>query len=182
MKTARTIEIEASLTTMVLLAGANGVAAAVSIAIATGALAMTADVRDIMIGAIGTAVFGLGLAIALCRLVMRGGPVVTIAPEGIRDTRVAGEMVPWSAVGKVFTWEDYRQKVMVVAVDSRTERTLTRTWIARMRRDADRRMGAEGLCVTALGLRTSHETLLATTLAYLEAWRSSRSPDRRATS
>ena len=169
MKTSPTVEIEASWKAAVLRMVGGLAATGLFVALACHIIPPTNDVMDLMIGGVGTAASLLWTLIAAWRFATLRGPIVTIAPQGIRDRRIAGEMVPWSAVARISTREDSRHKEMVLWVDSGLERRLTRTWWAGLRRDADRRRG--GLCVTALGLRTSHETLLATTLAYLEAWR-----------
>ena len=174
MKTAPTIEIEASLVAAAARIVAGLVMTGLFVGVAFHLVPPTDDVLDLMVGGVGTAVSLLFTLIGAWRLATLRGPIVTIAPQGICDRRIAGEMVPWSAVARVSTREDYRNKVMVLSVDPRVERKLTRTWRARRNREADRRRGADGLCVTALGLRTSHETLIATTLAYLQAWQESR--------
>ncbi len=174
MKTSPTIEFEASLTLAACRVVAGLCLTALFVSIGFHVFAPMDDVLDLMIGGIGSAAAVLWTAFGIWRLATLRRPIVTIAPDGIRDRRIAGEMVPWSAVARVSSREDYRSKVMVLAIDQRTERTLTRTWRSRLSRDAERRMGTGGLCVTASGLRTSHETLMATTLAYLEAWRASR--------
>jgi hypothetical protein len=77
------------------------------------------------------------------------GPVVTVTPEGIRDTRVAAEVIPWSAITGISTWQYRGQKIMVLAVDPATESGLTLTRIARWSRGANRALGADGLCIAA---------------------------------
>jgi hypothetical protein len=66
-------------------------------------------------GCAGVVFFGLCTAIAAWRLVSISGPVVTITPEGIRDTRVAAELIPWRAVTRISTWQYRGQKVLVLA-------------------------------------------------------------------
>ena len=172
MKTTPTVEIEASWKAVGLRLAGGLASTALFIALACHVVPPTNDVLDLMIGGVGTAASVLWTVLAALRFAMLRGPIVTIAQQGIRDRRIAGEMVPWSAVARISTREDTRHKEMVLWVDSGLERRLTRSWWPGLRRDADRHCG--GLRVTALGLRTSHETLLATTLAYLEAWRESR--------
>ena len=174
MKTAPTIEIEASLVAAALHIIAAFAVTLLFVLVACHVFPAMNDVYDLMIGGVGSATSALSTGLSVWRLATRRGPIVTIAPNGIRDRRICGEMVPWSAVARVSTREDYRSKVMVLSIDPRAERALTRTWRSRLTRGAGRRLGADGLCVTALGLRTSHETLYATTLAYLKAWRASR--------
>lgn len=172
MKTAPTIDIQASLAVVVLRIVAGLAATVTFVAVACHVVPPMDDALDLMIGGVGSAASVLWTCLGLWRLATLRGPIVTIAPQGIRDRRILGDMVPWSAVARVSTQEDTRaNKVMVLSLEPRAERALAKD---RKRRRDGLRVGAEGLCVTALGLRTSHETLLATTLAYLEAWRAAR--------
>jgi hypothetical protein len=129
---------------------------------------MQVDVFLELMGYAGAAFFGLCSVIGFWRLLTTRGPVVTITPEGIRDTRVARQFIPWSAVSRISTWEHSGQKVMVLAVNPEVERRLALTAIARWSRGANRALGADGLCVTAQGLRMDYETLLATSAAYAQ--------------
>jgi hypothetical protein len=45
----------------------------------------------------GAMFFGAATAVLLWRVFTTRGPVVTITPEGIRDVRVAAELIAWSA-------------------------------------------------------------------------------------
>ena len=107
--------------------------------------------------------------IALRRLATAGGAIVTLSPEGLRDTRVAAGVVPWKAVHRLSTWELSGQKVMVVAVDPALERTLTLTLLARLSRGPNRALGADGLCISASGLNITHDQLLRACSAYAAA-------------
>jgi hypothetical protein len=60
---------------------------------------------------------------------------------------------------------------MVLAVDPAAERGFVLTRMARMTRDMNRSLGADGLCVTASGIKIDYDTLLATSMAYWEAHR-----------
>jgi hypothetical protein len=119
----------------------------------------------------------LGL-VGFCAVVWAGavfpwrGPVLTLAPQGIRDTRAAAEFIPWRAIQGITTWENEGQQVMVLAVDPAVERTLTLTRLARWSRAGTRKPGAEGLYINPIGLKIGYETLLDTSLAYLQAHRS----------
>jgi hypothetical protein len=115
---------------------------------------------------VGVAFFGLCTIIAAWRLFTERGPVVTITPAGIRDTRVAPELIPWSAVKRISTWEYERQKIMVLAVDPAIERTLTLTAIARSTRGINPILGANGLCIAATGLKIEYQTLFEIACAY----------------
>ena len=60
--------------------------------------------------------FSLCTIVGLWRLIAARGPVVTISPDGIRDTRVAAEFIPWNAVTAISTWKFRGQEAMVLAV------------------------------------------------------------------
>jgi hypothetical protein len=38
------------------------------------------------------------------------GPVVTITPEGIREVRVAAELIPWSAINDIAIWDKHEMR------------------------------------------------------------------------
>jgi hypothetical protein len=128
-------------------------------------------------GDVGTLFFALCTLLIAWRTVsaVGGAPVVTLSPDGIRDMRVAAETIPWSAVTKISIWQSQGQRVIVLAVEPAVEQQLTLTRIARWSRGANKMLGADGLCVTAQGLKTSFDTLRAATIAYAEAWRGQRS-------
>lgn len=122
-------------------------------------------------GAIGVVFFGLTLLIAIARLLKSGRAVVTLAPQGLRDIRVAPDFVPWHAIERIATWERLGNAVMVVSVRPDVEKALRLTPIARWTRGANTSLGADGLCVAHTGLDTGYATLLATTVAYWETYR-----------
>lgn len=119
-----------------------------------------------LVGVAGVVFFGLCTSILLWRLVTVQGPVVTIAPEGLRDRRIAAEFIPWDAIEGVTTWSLQGQRIIVIAVKPEVERRLTLTAIARWTRRPNRALGADGLCMTAQGLKVGHDALLATIEAY----------------
>jgi hypothetical protein len=97
------------------------------------------------------------------------GTVLTVAPQGIRDTRVAAEFIPWGAVRSIARWEGEDRQVMVLAVDPAVERTLTLTRLARWSRARNRKAGADGLCINPIGLKIDYQALLDLSLAYRQA-------------
>lgn len=113
--------------------------------------------------------FGICTAILLWRVFALRGPVVTITPDGIRDSRVAADFIPWTAVRHISTWTHSGQRFMVLAVDPHVEAQLDLTRIAKMTRGANRSLSIDGLCVSAQGLKMSYDDLLRTTMAYATA-------------
>lgn len=111
------------------------------------------------IGILGVLFFGVGTIAWLWRLLAGRDPVLTISPEGIRDTRIAPDPIPWSAIRNVSTWEHSGQRILVLDVDPAVERRLHLSTIARLTRSANRKLGADGLCVATHGLKIRHDEL-----------------------
>ncbi len=116
---------------------------------------------------VGVPFFGLCGLVAVWRVAGLRGPVVTLSPEGFRDVRVAPDLIPWSAIRAVTTWQHRRQRAMVLAIRPEVERSLALTPIARWTRGANRRLGADGLAISAVGLTIRYDDLLAETTARL---------------
>ena len=123
------------------------------------------------IGYVGVVFFTLCTIVSLWRLVTVGRPVVTITQDGIRDIRLAAELVPWSRIEAVSIHEIRKQKFLVLAVDPDFERQLTLTRIARWSRAPNRALGFDGLCIGAQGLATDYKTLFDLCMDRAEAAR-----------
>jgi len=129
----------------------------------------TGDPLLATVGVAGTLFFGAGsLAIAWRGLSLRGA-IVTLTPSGIADRRVARQEIPWRAIESISTWSMHGQRIMVLAVRAEVEASLELTAAARWSRRANRRLGADGLCITPEGLAIAYDDLLAAALAYAEA-------------
>ena len=159
----RTLVVESSPEKLVLLVGLGVLmtAGAIMVALLPGVSPFHKAV-----GYFGTVFFGLCTGVFLWRLLTARGPVITISREGIRDTRIAAALIPWSAIRGISTWEYRGQKVMVLAMKPGIEDGLALTHTARRTRSANRALGADGLCVTASGLKIDYDTLLQTALDY----------------
>ena len=96
---------------------------------------------------------------------------MTVSPAGLRDVRVAAEPIPWRAIKSISTWQMQRQMVLLLAIDPADEARLTLTRLTRWTRSAHRRLGADGLVVSAHGLKVGYPTLFYTCRDYWEAWR-----------
>ncbi|WP_434424556.1 STM3941 family protein [Nannocystis pusilla] len=121
------------------------------------------------IGIVGTLFFGL-CTIMIVRQWFTLEAVITISPAGLRDVRVAREFVPWSAIERLSTWTLQGQSILVVAVAPEVESRLTLTRTARWTRGANRKLGADGLCITAHGLKLDFASLAALVHAYAAAY------------
>lgn len=120
------------------------------------------------VGWIGAIVFGAFLLLALWRLIGTRGPVVTVSPRGLHDTRISRKVIPWSAVRAVSTWEMSKQKIIVVAVTPEAEQAIGLTRMAKWTRGANRSLGADGLCINP-GIRAKPDDLLRLIIAFGEA-------------
>jgi hypothetical protein len=127
-----------------------------------------------MIGGFGIVFFGFIVLVAAWRLLALRGPIVSISPVGIRDVRVTGTVVPWSAIRNISTWSAYNQPAIVLGVDPAYERALKLTALARLTRPLNAAIGADGLCIASQGLRLGHEALLETITAYWQRARGDR--------
>lgn len=167
--TTRTIEIKQSPWRMIGIIAAGGALVATS-----WFLAIQPQWTVQAIGWFGVLFFGAMLVIAIWRLLTLTGSVITVSPRGVRDTRVASDIVPWSAINGISTWSAYNQPAIVLAVDPAIERTLHLTRLARLTRKANAAVGADGLCIASQGLRMGHDALLETITAYWQRARGDR--------
>lgn len=120
------------------------------------------------VGWIGAIVFGAFLLLALWRLIGTRGPVVTVSPRGLHDTRISKKVIPWSAVRGVSIWQMSNQKIIVVAVTPEAEQAIGLTRMAKWTRGANRSLGADGLCINP-GIRAKPDDLLRLIIAFGEA-------------
>ena len=168
--TRKTIEVRGSRLKLVLL-GALGIAMTAGCAwVAWAGLASPGSFAQLAIW-IGVPFFGMCTLIGLRRLFTAERVVLTLSPEGIRDTRVAAEVVPWAAVRGLGTWAMQGQKVLVLDVDPEVEKRLSLTRMARWSRGANAKLGADGLCISATGLEIGYDSLFEAATAYAQAAR-----------
>lgn len=121
----------------------------------------------------GVPFFGACTLIGFWRALVTRGPVVSLSPEGLTDRRIAPVPIPWRAVRGISTWTYKRQNVMVLDVDPAVEARLPLSRMVRLTRSANKRLGADGLCVTASGLKLTYAELLEAATDYARAAKSS---------
>lgn len=121
------------------------------------------------IGIVGTLFFGL-CTLMILRQWFTLEAVITISPAGLRDVRVAQEFIPWPAIERLSTWSLQGQSILVVAVAPEVESRLNLTRTARWSRGPNRKLGADGLCVSAHGLKIDFASLTALVHAYAAAY------------
>ncbi len=121
------------------------------------------------------------LVAAGLRAISPRGAVVTIAPEGIRDRRVADKFIPWCIVKGVSVWHARvkwgalhvlvtgsltGQNIVVLAIDPADIRKLELPQLLAQGRGLNREVRLDGLCMTADGLETDSHTLRELCTAY----------------
>lgn len=160
--TSRTIEIEGSGMKMLGL----GVLCLGMVAVSVALLVFGDAAREQIGGWVGLVFFGLCAAMILQRWLTLRGPVVTVSPEGFRDKRISADVIPWSSISQVSTWSAFDQSVLVLKVDPAVEAKLALTRIAKMTLGPNKSLGADGLSVTAQGLKVSFDELRDLVVTY----------------
>lgn len=168
--TTRTIEIRGSPERYLLPAFCAVLMAIVAIAIALPAAPGLHDSLAIRLIFYSIAAFFLlCAAAALWQIPKARGTVLTISPQGIRDTRIAAETIPWGAVETISTWAFGSFTALVVKLDPGAERHLSLTLMSRLTRRPNRWFGADGLSIGPVGLKVGYDELFDTALAYWHA-------------
>jgi hypothetical protein len=132
---------------------------------------MTPDPNAAAAGYSGVVFFSFCTLVAIVRLIQQRGAAVTISPAGLHDRRVAAKPIPWQAIKSIATLQLQRQMVLVVTIDPEEEAKVGLTRVARWTRDANRRLGADGLVISPNGLTVGYPTLFYTCRDFWEAWR-----------
>ena len=86
--------------------------------------------------------------------------IVSMDEQGIRDTRVAAELIAWNDVLNVALCILRKQHFLVLQIRPEAEAKLTLTRLAKWTREPNREVGIDGLCITAQGLDASHERIV----------------------
>ena len=158
----RTLEVHASPWRMLGILLATGGMCVLSAVMALGGFA-DAKISPVIvaIAGAGAVLFGVVTLLILRQWLASKGPVLTITPSGIRDTRIAPEEIPWSSVTNLAVWKQQYEQTLVLSVQPETEAALTLTRTARWSRGPNKALGVDGLCVPTNGLKIGFEELLA---------------------
>lgn len=130
----------------------------------------TADMIMLVIGWFSVVFFGWIALIAAQRMIWTRTPVITISPEGIRDIRVSPDLIPWTAIRSITTWQLQGTAIMVLGLASGEEEKLRLSAITRMTRRANAALGADGLSIATQGTKISHDRLMDITIAYADRY------------
>ncbi|MDO5641363.1 MAG: STM3941 family protein [Paracoccus sp. (in: a-proteobacteria)] len=150
-----------------LMAGLSGVAA-------FGWLGSGPAGLLILIGWIGLIFFGATTIAWARRGLLARNMALTMDRNGLHDPRVAARPIPWLAIEDAYTWSMSGQNVLVLQVPAETEAAIGLTWIARMTRKPNKRLGADGLAITAAGLRMGYPELVDAVVSRVMAARMGR--------
>ena len=121
---------------------------------------------------VGAVFFGLATCRMLWRLVFARPPVVFITRIGIRDTRLAGETIAWSAVRKIQLGQQLAQKFVVLKVDPLVAGRFSGGFSgAAPVSMTNKSLGADGVIVNAGGLTVEAQSLVETCKQYWGAGR-----------
>jgi hypothetical protein len=171
MDTSQTIQVRGALRQMAGLTAASVVAAAAS---ATIVLRVLDDGRSSFltdaIGWLGILFFGACTVVFARLLLSLSGVVVTLSPLGIRDVRLGPETIPWTAVRGLSTLSMQGQTFMIIDIDPEVVAHVARDRTANIQRSPIEGLAAHSLAVSAFGLNIRHDTLIATSRAYLDRW------------
>ncbi len=119
----------------------------------------------------GLPFFGLVTLDGFRRILKASDTVVTLSAEGVRDIRLAERSIPWGAIKDVGVWSKQGQNVIVLKVPPQTEEAIGLTRMARWTRTANAKLGADGLCIGATGLKIGHKALFAEIVKRVDAVR-----------
>jgi hypothetical protein len=122
-----------------------------------------------LVGYAGIVFFGLATLVIVWRLLTAKGPVVFISRQGIRDTRVVNDLIPWGLVEDIVAREYRRQKFVLLKISPVLERQLFATKGKQAMMAASKALGFDGVTITASGLAMDFDTLFATCTAYYSA-------------
>lgn len=167
--TTATIEIAQSPWKMLGIAAACLAVMAGSAFLAFGPPADSQGSIVVVVGIAGLVVFGLFSALILWRALTARGPALIISPAGLHDVRVSARPIPWNSLRRMYTWSYQGQRILVVDIEPEVERSLGLTRIAAWTRGPNRALGADGLSVTAQGLKISYDRLYELALAFAQA-------------
>lgn len=123
----------------------------------------------VFVGWVGLVFFGLCGVLLLWRTLTARGPTLIISPAGLHDVRVSARPIPWNSVRRMYTWSYQGQRILVVDIEPEVEKGIGLSRIAAWTRGPNRALGADGLSVTAQGLKISYDRLYELALAYTQA-------------
>jgi hypothetical protein len=123
----------------------------------------------VLIAYLGIAFFGFGTVKFIWTLLTARGPVLFISRYGIRDMRIANELILWDSVEAISACDYRKQKFILLKVGPALEQRLFATKMKQALQQASKAMGFDGVTISAGGLATDFDSLLSTCMAYYSA-------------
>ncbi|PQA87272.1 hypothetical protein CW354_12630 [Marinicaulis flavus] len=123
----------------------------------------------VLIGVIGVVFFGACLGLIIWRLATSQGAVLSLSEAGVRDFRIAHELIAWSDIQRISEVRMRNNKFIVFTVRPELEQSLSMTKAAKWSRAPNKLLGIDGLCITAVGLNVRHKDLWEALQAYAAA-------------
>jgi hypothetical protein len=127
---------------------------------------------EFFIALVGLLLFGAAMVIGFWRLFNTSTTEITITPRTILDRRIWTNPLPWTAIEDVDVWSTHGQKIIVLTVTPEAEAAMGLSKMAAWSRPLNAKLGADGVCITAQGLKMGHAELLETIIARVNAARS----------
>jgi hypothetical protein len=162
-----TIEVELDAGTFVLAMFGSLVFFAFCLWMALNADTFSKPLTAALSGWAGVGLFGAMVLLAPGRLAdLRRGPVLTISPEGIQDRRFSDQTVPWEEIIEVTEWSYRSTRSIRLILEPSLLATIELKPLARSSQGFNKLFGIEGMLISAMALRISHQELLRTVWAY----------------
>lgn len=108
----------------------------------------------------GVPFFGLLVLMAVKNLGDRRD-VVTISQAGVRDIRIAPELIPWRAIRDITVRQLKGQRFIMLDIDPSFEKTLQLTKLARFSKPMNAAIGFHGQTLNPAGLTGSLDQIIA---------------------
>jgi hypothetical protein len=93
------------------------------------------------------------------RQALTSGPVVTVGPRGIRDTRLSPDWIPWTAIVGISETSVRGTHFLKLRIDPAFEATMSLTALARLGRRGNAALGHGGYAIAAVGLKGGFRAL-----------------------
>jgi hypothetical protein len=88
-----------------------------------------------------------------------GGPIVTVGPRGVRDTRISPNWIPWAAITGISETATKGTHYLMMRIDPAFEATMSLTRLARLTRPGNAALGYRGYGIAAAGLKGGFKAL-----------------------
>ena len=120
---------------------------------------------------VGVALFGFATCKILWMLISSREAVVFISRGGIRDTRIADEIIAWQSVRDILIWQYRGRKIVVLKLEPLLAQRFAGGLLKGLLSLMNKALGADSVVVNAGGLTMDSQTLFETCRQYWTAGR-----------